>query len=202
LIVIIVLLIGLMRQVAALPREAARGTTSAAGIVPSIDDEGPAIGTLLPAVSGALANGEGVFLFPSPPMEKELLIAILSPHCETYQSVIEPLSAVHESRESGTSVVALVQGAPASAANFVSAFAIRFPVIADPGLDLTRGAFAVSRNPFGLLYGRDGRLVRKGVLSNGADSVRALLGDASADPSARFQMYPEVRDDLREPVQV
>jgi methylamine dehydrogenase accessory protein MauD len=192
-----VLLIGALRQIGSLRLETGHFTDVEDDPIPTVQEDGPPIGSRLPALTQGAVGGNGSM--PAPPMNASTLLVFMSPMCESCQHVVDPINELLGDRSDSLRATVLLRADDQGCSAFLSVFPLQAQVICDSNHDLT-GALGVHRNPFGLLYDEGGILVRKGVIKN-RDELRALLGDPTATPEAAEAVYPPLelstdREDL------
>lgn len=98
------------------------------------------------------------------------------------------MNALAEDRSRGARPIVILRADEQGCQAFLSVFPLRMPAVCDSDGKITMG-LDVHRNPFGLLYDRDGTLVRKGIVG-GEEDLLALLGDASAPEAALAHVFP------------
>lgn len=186
-VVICLFLIGVLRELGVLRLEREQRLPQLPSGLPSLEQDGPAIGAPLPDLRADTINGYGTVTLDTGERGNALLI-FMSPMCEICQHVVEPLNALVKERASVMRMVVIMRADEQACRAFVSVFPLRVPVICDSDRTTTMG-FAVHRTPFGLLYGSDGKLVRKGLIE-GYDDLQALLGSISAPSTAQAHIVP------------
>lgn len=188
-----VLLYGALRQIGILhlQLQASRptgGATGGAGAaedaesIPPLEDDGPALGTPIPAWVA-----QQVPEVDEDPGRKTLLM-FLSPMCETCQHVVEPLNALAADASGAARPIAVFRADRPAYEAFLKVFPMQLPTLRDHDRTLTM-ELGVHRAPFGLLYDDTGVLIRKGLVE-GEEDLAALLGDESAPAAAQMHVYP------------
>lgn len=193
--VMALLLLGALRQIGALRLETGQIPVLADDDIPTVQDDGPPIGSHLPELSRQAVNGH-------PDVNGQgsgaaTLLVFMSPMCDSCQHVVDPINQVLEERGNRLRATVLLRSDDQACRAFLSVFPLAAQVICDSNHDLT-GALGVHRNPFGLLYDEQGTLVRKGVMKN-LDELLALVGDPAASPEARSAVFPPLEPTAPEP---
>lgn len=192
-IIVCLLLIGVLRQVGMLQSPSVPSSASPPSDVeiPTIENDGPPIGSLFPDIAGDSINGFGVISLADVHRQGAILLMFLSPMCEDCQHVVEPINAIAAERDRGVYPIAIVRADKAGCEAFDVVFPLHVPLICDSDRSITKG-FGVHRSPFGLLYDGEGLLVRKGVI-HGREEFLALLGDETAPTEACAHIVPALR---------
>lgn len=195
------LVVGLLRQVGALHLQlsqahdgrAGQDTEERAGVVPPLEQDGPALGSPLPEwarevagwadEAGAEPDGNAT----GPASRAATLLMFLSPLCETCQHVVEPLNALAADPAGRVLPAAVIRADRMAYEAFLNVFPLHVPTLRDSDRSLTM-ELGVHRAPFGLLYDRDGKLVCKGLAEDG-DDLTALVdaglgGEAPTEATA------------------
>jgi hypothetical protein len=184
--------LGLLRQLGMLSatlRQRPEEDRAPEASMPALEHDGPPIGSGLPELVAETCNRYGSVVLTREGWRREgrTLLVFLSPLCESCHRVVEPLNLVPESAPDVQPIVFLRADHDGCSA-FLRVFPLQVPVICDERRDLTMG-LAVHRNPFGLLYDRQGVLIRKGIIA-GHEDLQALLGNPSAPEAAWAHVYP------------
>ncbi len=155
--------------------------------IPTVEQDGPAIGDMIPDICAIPINGsKEVSLRQAGTCST--LVVFLSPMCESCQHVVESLNHLVSSSNRSIDPVGIMRADDPACRAFTSVFQPQFPVICDGTREITWG-FDVHRNPFGLLYGKDGALERKGTLL-GDQYLAALLGDEAVPNEYWDHVFP------------
>jgi hypothetical protein len=161
-------------------------------MLPSLEHDGPSIGSMLPEKLLETINGHGrVTLSPKPGSEMTLLVC-LSALCEGCQQVADPLNALVDNGTYNGRVVVLMREDRQVCQAFLRVFPLHVPVVSQ-GADALMRQLDVHRTPLSLLYDANGTLIRKGV-TRAHDDLLAVLGDASAAAAAQTQVFPPVAE--------
>lgn len=190
-------LLGAIRELGLL--RARLGVTSDAELreVPSIEHDGPAVGSRVVEMTLTLSNGFPDLVLPDPGSRSGTLLVFMSPMCESCQHVVDPLNAlVHDESIPVRPVVIMRAGKEACRA-FISVFPLHLPMICDCDRTVTR-AFGTHRNPFALLYDESGVLVRKGIALD-ADHLAAVLSSDTATDEVAADVFPVPRGRVNVP---
>jgi methylamine dehydrogenase accessory protein MauD len=187
-VVICLFLVGVLRQLGAMQLEREQRLSQLPPGLPSLEQDGPAIGARMPDLTADTINGHGTVNLETLREEGDTLLMFMSPMCEICQHVVEPLNALVEESASVLRSAVIMRADEQACHAFVSVFPLVAPVICDSDRTITMG-FGIHRTPFGLLYGSDGRLIRKGLIEEPND-LQALLGRESASPTAQARIVP------------
>jgi methylamine dehydrogenase accessory protein MauD len=184
------LLVGVLRQIGLLQlqREQLRGKPDAG--IPTLENDGPRIGTRIPDLVAETVNGFGTVSLADLPERGDVMLMFMSPMCETCQHVVEPLNALARDAARGVQPIVIMRGDEQACKAFVSVFPLHIPTVCDSDRTITMG-FDVHRTPFGLLYEAHGTLIRKGLVE-GQEDLLALLGDTSAPVTAQAHVFPQL----------
>jgi len=192
------LMIGMLRQIGILQHHAVgahgQGTPPSAldqGATPALEDDGPAIGSAIPELRAETINGFDAVTLDNADNDAGTLLVFMSPMCEGCQHMVEPLNALVDAGEHRERVVAVLHADESACRAFVNIFPLRAPAVCDADRTFTMG-LGIHRNPFGLLYDGEGRLVRKGMMTTDGELL-AVLGDASAPEAALEFVFPRTR---------
>ncbi len=181
-VLLTLLLVGVLRQLGALHLQLATSAQSPAEqshqseVVPPLEQDGPPIGSPLPGWARSVteeaphADGE-----QDRSGRRYILLMFMSPMCETCQHVIDPLNDVADDPTHDVQPIAVIRADRPAYEAFLNVFSLRLPALRDSDRALTM-ELDVHRAPFGLLYDRDGRLVRKGLIED-RDDLLALLDE-------------------------
>jgi len=175
--------LGLLRQQGEL-RQAVRAAS--AGIVP-VERDGPEVGALIPNLVHETLNERGKVSLRQ--IKGGRLIVLMAPGCKSCQSLVPQLNTVANERAESLSVVVIMNGERDSCETFLELFPMTVPVFADVNGEITKTAFGVKRNSFGLLYDGSGALIRKGVIWD-LEHLQALLGGHVISNKVRENVYP------------
>jgi hypothetical protein len=178
---------GVLREIGMLRR---RGQSELSGptAVSPIEDDGPVIGSDLPALVVNASNGHGSFALRQSEIRQGTLVVFLSPLCEGCQDIVGPLNRVLKDGSRAVRAFAILRGSEHACRAFERVFPLGVPSIWDTD-DAIASAFGMHHTPAGLLYDERGALVRKGLVQDG-DDLAALLGDASAPAQAMVKVFP------------
>jgi methylamine dehydrogenase accessory protein MauD len=181
------LVIGCLQQIGLLQRQLTMKPTEPEEAPPlMIEQQGPGIGSQLPALSVETINGYGrITLQP----QRTTLLLFLSPLCEGCQQVVEPLNAFVKERGDHEYVIVILQADKQGCRAFLSVFPVSAPVVCDESRTITNELFNAHSNPFGLFYDEQGILVRKG-LAMGNEELHALVGEEVTSDLARSRIIP------------
>ena len=184
------LLIGLLRQIGLLQlqREQPRGKPDAG--MPTLENDGPRIGTRIPYLVAETVNGLGTVPLADLTERGGVVLMFMSPMCETCQHVVEPLNALAHDAARGVQPIVIMRADEQACKAFVSVFPLHMPLVCDSDRTITMG-LDIHRTPFGLLYDAHGTLIRKGLVE-GQEDLLALLGDASAPVTAQAHVFPQL----------
>jgi thiol-disulfide isomerase/thioredoxin len=170
-----------------LRQPAAIAQSDAPHIPPSVEQDGPSIGTQLPDFRDKLDVREVQRIPTSTDGSHDTLIVFLAPLCTTCHRVSSFLNALSQER-SGLTIVAVVVGVPDAVDAYLKLFPLAVPVVRDPEQQVMRGVFNVRTTPFALFYDRSGQLVRKAVPHDPATMLPAMLD--GIDASTASDIYP------------
>ncbi len=183
------LLIGGLRQIGLLQLQVTRRVMEPDMTVPSLEKDGPSIGTRLPNLGAMTINGFGPVAFIAPQSRGSTLVMFMTALCESCQHSVEPLNVLVRDSTHDVQVIAIMQADEDACRAFLTVFPLHLPLIADADRTLT-SAFAVHRASFGLLYDEHGRLIRKGSIER-PDDLPVLLGDVSVPVTGRTHVFPQ-----------
>jgi len=187
-----VLLYGALRQIGVLhlqaqrPAQAATAPHAEVETIPSLEDDGPAIGSAIPVWVSEQA-GIPAEEDEATPTAKTLLM-FMSPMCEPCQRVVAPLNSVADDPARGVRPIGVFRSDRPAYEAFLKVFPMHLATLRDHDRTLTM-EMGVHRTPFGLLYDEQGMLIRKGLVE-GEEDLAALLGDESAPEVAQMHVYP------------
>ncbi len=142
---------------------------------PTLEDDGPEIGSKLPNLTTDTINGFGILNFPFSSQEKYSLLVFLSPLCETCQDIVEILNTVADNNANVGNVIAIMRSDEQACRSFINVFPLHLPLVCDNERVVTM-KFGVHHAPFGLLYNTQGTLIRKGGIKSQKD-LSSLLED-------------------------
>lgn len=180
------LLLGVLRELGALRQGS---PTRSITPFPRPQEDGPPLGSSLPALSLEPFNGHGALTLKAGGDDRPSLLVFLSPMCEGCQLVTDALNDLVDHQSRPLAVVAIMRNGPVAAARaFLNIFPVHMPLVLDSDDQLVE-TFNVHYAPFGLLYDSSGRLIRRGSVGN-ADDLGALLGDTSVPEAALKNVYP------------
>ncbi|HEX6819907.1 MAG TPA: hypothetical protein VF120_16140 [Ktedonobacterales bacterium] len=192
------LLVGALRQIGMLHLQVHGDQTRAADpdlaseeSIPPLEEDGPPIGTTLPAWAEVSAEGEQPPESASLASSRTTLLMFLSPLCDTCQNVVEPLNALEADTTRAVRTLAIFRADRPAYEAFLKLFPLHTQSLRDSDRTLTI-ELGVHRAPFGLLYDEHDILIRKGLIE-GEEDLAALLGDEGVSESARTHVYPRVR---------
>jgi methylamine dehydrogenase accessory protein MauD len=189
-LVLCLFLIGILRQLGLMQRQLDSRSPQIQEGIPTLENDGPAIGSPLPDLEASTINGFGTLTMTTLHDHSSTLLVFMSPMCETCQHIVEPLNALVVNVARGVSPIVIMRADEQACRAFVSVFPLRMPVVCDSDRSITMG-LDVHRTPFGLLYDEHGTLIRKGLLERHEDLL-ALLGDRSAPGKAQDNVFPRV----------
>lgn len=184
--VLCVLLFGALRQIGTLRLGAEQMPTLADPDIPTVQNDGPPIGSRLPELRQESVNGHRQVAGTM--NGAATLLVFMSPMCDSCQHVVDPINQLIEERGERLQTTLLLRSDEQACHAFLSVFPLDAPVICDSNHDIT-GALAVHRNPFGLFYDEHGALIRKGIIKN-RDELLALVGDRTATSEAKAAVFP------------
>src|ERR1051326_4695258 len=185
-------LIGILRQLGLLQRQLQFGTSKVQGesAFPSLENDGPAIGSSIPSIEADTMNGFGDVTSAILREPASTMLVFMSPMCETCQHVVEPLNALVAEVVRPVRPIVVIRADEQACRAFLSVFPLHMPVVCDSDRTIPMG-LDVHRPPFGLLYDEHGILIRKGLIERHEDLL-ALLGDGSAPERAQANIFPPV----------
>lgn len=139
-------------------------------------DTGPPIGAPLPSLTLSAAQGTSSVHLGTDSADRTLL-AFLTPGCNGCHSAAELLERCLGTKTRDDLEVIIVLCAPFhSCQTFLSVYKFAFFVTIDEDSKVAE-TFRVRTYPVGLLYGRDGTLMRKGVIPHEPGLQRVLHGE-------------------------
>jgi methylamine dehydrogenase accessory protein MauD len=184
------MVVGLLRQFGILHMQASQGTSEPDLTLPRVEDDGPEIGSPLPAAAVEAVRAVSAVAPVFPDRDHRTLFVFLSPTCESCQHAVEPLNALVTSNCSDVQPIVIMQADDHACRSFESVFPLAIPLLCDANRRLSR-TFGVRRKPFGLLYDEYGRLERKGTLLDG-EHCSALLGGGPVSEAVGAEIFPPV----------
>jgi methylamine dehydrogenase accessory protein MauD len=189
-LVLCIFLIGILRQLGLLYRQLEQHTPQPQGddSIPTLEQDGPAIGSPSPNLEVETFNGFGKLTINAQRGSGSRLLVFMSPMCETCQHAVEPLNTLVTDATRDVHPIVFIRADEQACRAFLSVFPLHMPVVCDLESTITMG-LGIHRTPFGLLYAEQGSLVRKGGLE-GYEDLRALLGDRSASLEAQTHVFP------------
>ena len=161
------LLVGGLREIGLLRLQATQRSTTEP-VVPSIEHDGPSIGSHLPNIAVQAINGFGSGTLSSWRSSSATLVMFMTALCESCQHSAEPLNALADDAPRGVQPIAIMQADDEACRAFMAVFPLRLPLICDSDRAITN-AFDVQRASFGLLYDKHGTLIRKGSIDKQED---------------------------------
>lgn len=177
-ILLVLLVVGLLQQLGLLQRQfgqlGTEQTQSLASPPPPAEQDGPALGSLLPDLNVESVNGFGNLTLRE---NTQMLVLFMSPMCEGCQKIVDSVNELIESQIYRGRVVVILRGDDHARQAFLKVFPLRVAVIQDRDSRITK-SFAVQHSPFGLLYDTAGSLIRKGVIVRNEDLL-TLLGEVT-----------------------
>lgn len=197
-VLIALLVVGTLRQLGQIGLQLGTGSQQPLPELPSIENDGPAIGTAIPNVVADTINGFGLVETAAIRTTKWLLVMFLSPTCDTCQHAVELLNSLARQRGETIQIIVIMRADELACGSFQNVFPLQVPLICDSTRKLTYG-FDVHRNPFGLLYDTSGKLVRKGTVLDG-HYLAALLGEPAANERIRSEIVPVVTEPVPAPL--
>src|SRR5947209_38422 len=164
-VVMCLFLIGILRQLGLLHRQLESGTPQpqGGGAIPTLEYDGPAIGSPLADLEADTINGFGIL---TPAVLREggnALLVFMSPMCEACQYIVEPLNALMADAARAVRPIVIMRADEQACRAFLSVFPLHMPVVCDRDRTITMG-LDVHRTPFGLLYDEHSTLIRKGLV--------------------------------------
>lgn len=168
-------IIATMRQVGLLRIELALhppSETAGRSTMPSVESDGPELGSSMSPMILTTIDGKLLKL----PLNRPTLLTFMSAICPGCQKAIKPLNSLADDEARGVQPVVILRAEEETCLAFLAIFELRVPVICDDRR-LTM-EFSVHRNPFALLYNREGTLVRKAIVEEEAH-IQALMRDQS-----------------------
>lgn len=188
--IVCLLLIGILRQLGLIYRQIEPRSPQGQedDSVPTLEHDGPSIGSPLVDLEADTINGFGTLT-----TRRDLgttLLVFMSPMCETCQHLVEPLNALAEDVAHSLRLAVIIRADEHACRAFLSVFPLRMPVVCDRENSITMG-LNVHRTPFGLLYDEHGILARKGVCE-GQEDLQALLGEGPVSDTAQAHVFPRL----------
>lgn len=174
-------LVGTLRHVGSLHLQLGASPSDLGTVMPDPPNDGPSIGSRTPDVVAETLNGFGTVMLPSQQHQGRILLMFMAPLCESCQRVVEALNALAHNAEWAVQPIVVMRADESTCRSFLSVFPLHLPVVVDYGGTIHK-EFTVHRAPFGLLYGEDGTLTKKGVMHGQADLLELL--DAVAAPAS------------------
>ena len=159
-------------------------------VPPLISEDGPVIGSALPALTMEVCNDHVILPPTSWYDEHGTIVLFMTPTCESCQHLVEPLNRLVAARVFKGRVVVILRADETACRAFLNLFPLHVPVVCDHDHTITK-RFNIHRSPSGLLYDAQGKLVRKGQILT-YEAFLALLGDPSVSPEALANIYPLV----------
>ncbi len=187
-VILCILVVGCLQQIGLLQRQLGQQPAEPATPPPSVEHDGPPIGSHLPELVLETINDFGTLTLASTEQLGGILVIAMSPLCESCQHVVEPLNALVEQRRGAERVIVLLRADDQGCRAFLSVFPLHMPVVCDNTRTITQG-FAIHGNLFGLLYDASGLLVRKGIVMQ-AEDLRVLLGEEVQDQGTYEHIFP------------
>ena len=184
-VVMCLFLIGILRQLGQLYRQLELRPAQSKEGIPALENDGPIIGSTIPDLEAGAINAFATLTLASLDERSSTLLVFMSPMCEAYQHIVEPLNAL---AANAVRPIVIMRADEQGCRAFLSVFPLRMPVVCDSDRTITMG-LDVHRTPFGLLYDEHGILIRKGLLV-GHEDLLALLGDGSVPLTARDHVFP------------
>jgi hypothetical protein len=191
-VVLGLLLLGVLRQLGLLYRQLEPGPRQpqGEGSFPTLEQDGPAIGSSIVDLEVDTVNGFGKVSLTALPDHGSRLLVFMSPMCETCQHIVEPLNALRADAPDALHPVVIMRADEQGCRAFLSVFPLHLPVVCDSDRTITIG-LDIHRTPFGLLYDEHNRLIRKGLLEEQED-LQALLGGGTVSREAQANVFPSV----------
>ncbi len=189
-IILCLLILGCLQQIGLLQRRIEGVSLNPEVLLPTIEDDGPPIGSSFPELAAETISKSGTVSLTAGDQHKGTLLVFISPLCETCQHLVDPLNAFVEKHESSERVVVILHADEQGCQAFLGIFPLRVPTICDSTHAITR-QFDVHASPCGLLYDANGFLIRKGRPMRPED-LRALLGDQTVGQAARSRIFPQL----------
>jgi len=186
------LLIVMLRQIGLVrhrPGQHATGQIEQPPPVPPLEQDGPAIGSYMPDLAVQTINGFERVVSAALRDGGDALLVFISPICESCQHVVGLLNDVVVDGTRTVQPIAIMRADHQACQAFTHVFPLRLPLICDAARTI-HVDFDIHRAPFGLLYDRQGMLVRKGIIVD-RDDLLALLGDTSAPTPAQEHVFPK-----------
>jgi methylamine dehydrogenase accessory protein MauD len=178
-IVLCLITLGLLQQLGLLQHQLNQHTLEPVAeenpLLPLLEEDGPAIGSVLPQLKANSINGFGSLILSPLSSERDRLLLFLSPLCEPCQHIVESLNTLVKNDANTRKVIVIMRADEQACQAFISIFPLDLPVICDHERTITMD-FNVHHAPFGLLYDVQGMLVSKGGIKNREDLLN-LLGN-------------------------
>jgi hypothetical protein len=179
--------LAIVRELALL-RHSGRARPSGQPQLPTVESDGPEVGSALPDIVGPTANGYGNVSLRRLARHSDTLVAFISPMCEACQDAVGHLNVVSRTMASTLGVLVVMRGNRQACYSFLNLFPIDAPVLLEADQE-DDAQFKVQNNPFALLYDDGGRLIRKGFVGD-SDDIQALLGNSAASERALGNVHP------------
>jgi hypothetical protein len=162
---------------------------------PRIENVGPDIGAPFRDLRG-LARTGNAWVESQYVTEEGIgsLLLFMSPNCRSCQDIVEPLNHIADERSRDLRVAVVLKGNEKMCRNFIDLFKLRAQTFLDEGGGISRD-FRVNTSPFGLYYGPEGTLVRKGVVTDEV-YIRVLIGEDVTAEDANAWVFPAMEAGL------
>jgi hypothetical protein len=191
-VVLCLFLIGTLRQLGLLRRQLepdlSQPQSQEEDFIPTLENEGPTIGSPLVDLEADTINGFGPLTRATLRDRSRTLLVFMSPLCETCQHIVQPLNFLVEDAAHTLRTTVIMRGDQQACRTFVSLFPLHIPVVCDYDSTITM-ELGIHGTPFGLLYDEHGILIRKGIIEEQEDLL-ALLGEESAPETAQAHVFP------------
>lgn len=191
-IVLCLLVVGLVQQVGFLRLRVDEGASGEVedgsnepaqgepGVLPSLSDDGPAIGSALPKLALETFNLDQAPITPASwHHPRGTLVMFLSAVCESCQHITESLNQIVDQRIFEGRVIVILRADRGIGQGFLRIFPLHVPVVLDEDNVISMG-LDVHRMPMALFYDGQGKLVRKGTPIT-HEGLLALIGNPTID---------------------
>jgi|GEM_PF-1804987 thiol-disulfide isomerase/thioredoxin len=156
-------------------------------LVPPVSEDGPVLGSAIPEVLLNAHANYGIKALTGRSGGSVTLVVFMAPLCESCQRIIDPLNHLIDEHIFDGQVLVILRADEIACQAFLSVFPLHIPVICDQDHTISMG-LNIHRNPFGLLYNSQGKLIRKGSILD-YEAILALLGDTSVSPAVQSSIY-------------
>jgi len=193
------LVLGLLQQIGLLQQQLEQPPSKLEGApetsVITLENDGPRTGSDLPELVVETINGFGTLPLAPRCNKHGILLMFMSPMCESCQYVVEPLNKITDDGEYKGRIVVILKADMQTCRAFLSIFPLHLPVVCDSDRTISM-SFNVHRNPFGLLYNSEDKLIRKDIVEE-QEHLERLIGDVLASSRARPErVLPQISSDI------